>query len=443
MRYEVQNRPGEIEIELVEDAMLDLLESSNFRSSKQCQLLLRYIVDNTLAHQDDLLRERVIGARVFGRSPDYDTGNDPVVRARVAEVRKRLAQYYLQRQDDSGIQISIPSGSYKAVFSPVQLSNSAEQNQNIFDIAETTENLPMQLASTPIELGMATQEAERNSAGQKHRLKSWISLAALLVVVAILGGLALQLWQPQKHNRPYEKFWAPFSSGAKPILLYIGASPSYHLSPGYLEGYLAQHPEQKTGPGFYIDLQTTESIPTKELLPINSLIGFGDVAATARIASTLMSFKENYDLRYGNDISITDLRSSPVVLIGGYSNSWSLQVTHNLRYTLEPGDRIIDHQDKSKLWERHIDWTNVPQNDYAVLSRLVSSETGNAVLVIAGIGTASNQATADFVSDPQQIDKLLQNAPHGWEHMNMQAVLHTQSINGVPTSADVQATYFW
>jgi hypothetical protein len=45
------------------------------------------------------------------------------------------------------------------------------------------------------------------------------------------------------------------------------------------------------------------------------------VAATARITSMLAKLGKNYDLRYGNDIPITDLQSSPTILIGGFSNA--------------------------------------------------------------------------------------------------------------------------
>ena len=78
----------------VRAALRHVLESQPFRTSKQCQDLLRYIVDRSLSGDDASLRERVIGTEVFGRKPTYDTGEDPVVRVRAADVRKRLAQYY-------------------------------------------------------------------------------------------------------------------------------------------------------------------------------------------------------------------------------------------------------------------------------------------------------------------------------------------------------------
>ena len=78
----------------VEGLLEDILRSTPFRTSRQCQDLFRYIVRHSLTASDDSLRERVIGIEVFGRAPDYDTAEDPVVRLRAADVRKRLAQYY-------------------------------------------------------------------------------------------------------------------------------------------------------------------------------------------------------------------------------------------------------------------------------------------------------------------------------------------------------------
>ena len=89
-----------------------------FRTSRQCQDLLRYIVLHSLSGEEESLRERIIGVEVFGRRPDYDQSADPVVRIRAADVRKRIALYY-EAADATPrlIKIGIPSGSYKAFFS--------------------------------------------------------------------------------------------------------------------------------------------------------------------------------------------------------------------------------------------------------------------------------------------------------------------------------------
>ena len=70
-----------------------LLYSSQFRNSKRCQSLLKYVVEETIDGRQDLLKERTIGVTVFGREPAYDTNQDAIVRNAAVEVRKRLAQY--------------------------------------------------------------------------------------------------------------------------------------------------------------------------------------------------------------------------------------------------------------------------------------------------------------------------------------------------------------
>jgi hypothetical protein len=55
-----------------------------------CQNLLRYLVEKSGKGGEESLKERVIGVEVFGRSPDYNTGDDPIVRARVERSAKGL-----------------------------------------------------------------------------------------------------------------------------------------------------------------------------------------------------------------------------------------------------------------------------------------------------------------------------------------------------------------
>src|ERR1044071_2314404 len=82
-----------------EAALLQLakiLSSPHFRSSKRCSEFLRYVVEQTSSNSAEFLNERTLGVDWFDRSPRYDTNQDPVVRIAAGEVRKRLAQYYLE-----------------------------------------------------------------------------------------------------------------------------------------------------------------------------------------------------------------------------------------------------------------------------------------------------------------------------------------------------------
>jgi len=78
-----------------------------------------------------------------------------------------------------------------------------------------------------------------------------------------------------------------------------------------------------------------------------------------------------------------------------------------------------------------------------VISRLIKPETGNFILAIGGIDTYSNQAAADFLSDPDRLDALLKTLPTGWERKNMQIVLHTNVVKEVPIAVNVEAWDIW
>jgi hypothetical protein len=430
----------QVDSELVEVALRHILESSIFRSSKQCQLLLRYIIKNSLAHQNDLLRERVIGAEVFGRSPDYDTGNDPIVRARVSEVRKRLAQYYLEYRGDTQLFISIPSGSYRAVFfqeerppfiEPIDEVSAVDEKSVVDDDSRhfgIVEELPEH----------RTNQIDRQTQPRERRLWVSISFSILVVVAAVtIGVLGVRQYLQNRTAEITRRFWQPLSNGTRPSIIYVGANYSYRLSGDFLNGYRAEHQLEDTGPEIPVVFNSTDKISAKDLIQTHRFTGFGDVAATARIVSFLTKSGEKYDLRCGDDIAPTDLHTSPVILVGGFSNQWTMQLTHDLRYTLEQGNKIVDRSDKTKVWQVG------SQNDYAIISRLVHSQTASFVLSSAGIGTGGTQAGAEFITNPEQLAKLLEKAPEGWERKNMQIVLHANVLHGVPVSTDVQAVYFW
>ena len=103
---------AEISPEAIREQVELLVRDPVLRSSKRSVEFLRYVVRLTLEGAADQIKERTIGAEVFGRSPSYDTNLDHVVRTAAIELRKRLAIYYGQEQHRSELCISLVPGSY-------------------------------------------------------------------------------------------------------------------------------------------------------------------------------------------------------------------------------------------------------------------------------------------------------------------------------------------
>jgi TolB-like protein len=101
------------QISLVRAHLEIILASHTFAGSRRTQDFLRLIVGHALEGDIDNLRERMIGAEMFGRPVSYDTGSDSVVRVRASEVRKKLAQFYSEiGHAKPEVRIELPSGSY-------------------------------------------------------------------------------------------------------------------------------------------------------------------------------------------------------------------------------------------------------------------------------------------------------------------------------------------
>jgi hypothetical protein len=228
----------------------------------------------------------------------------------------------------------------------------------------------------------------------------------------------------------------------KNSLIYIGSNAVYSLSEPFLERHRKEHSLGKLetmGREMIVPMSPNDIVTGNELIPSDIYVTVGDVAATARIASFLSLRKKAFDMRFGGDISVGDLRERPAILVGGFNNSWTLEMTDNLRFVFAYRNQIQDRFDRRKSWKADPNFTE----DYAIISRILNSKTGEILITAAGIGHAGTRAAGEFLTSPNAINSVMVGAPKGWEQKNMQIVLHTTVINGSPGQADVIATYYW
>src|SRR5271156_2269135 len=104
------------QVAIVRSHLQEVLTSDAFMGGHRAQRFLQLVVEHVLAGRSDSLRERMLGAEMFGRPIDYDTGNDAVVRVKASDVRRRLAQYYQSLTTPPSVQIDLPTGSYAPQF---------------------------------------------------------------------------------------------------------------------------------------------------------------------------------------------------------------------------------------------------------------------------------------------------------------------------------------
>ena len=159
----------------VRQHLRDILASPAFVGSKRAQEFLHLVVEHALADRTDSLKERMIGAEMFGRPVDYDTANDAVVRVKATEVRRRLAQFYQDFGRTPTLRIDLPVGSYVPKFVWPPGSTPSLETQDA-------------VMPTPVSLAAPPPAVLRRRSLWRH----WAVSASLVAVLAVAAFLALQ-----------------------------------------------------------------------------------------------------------------------------------------------------------------------------------------------------------------------------------------------------------
>lgn len=193
-----------------------------------------------------------------------------------------------------------------------------------------------------------------------------------------------------------------------------------------------------------------DSVPLDDVVPAwDRVISVHDAQAFARLSALFAQAGKSVQLRGGRSVSLTDLRGRPLVLIGAFSNDWTLSLAGELRFYFdvdrESGSIVRDRKNPKMLdWKIQKAWPqqNIPI-DYAVVSRVVNPVTEQTLVIAAGITHFGTQAAGEFLTNPRYFAEALRDAPRDWPRKNMQVVLSTQVMSGNAGPPKVLAVDVW
>jgi hypothetical protein len=396
--------------EAVRAQLQRILEGSEFRSSKRCQDFLTFIVGQTLAGLP--LKERTVGAAVFGREASYDTNEDGIVRIKAGEVRKRLGLYYAGCGKDDEVVIDLPVGHYVPSFSLIPRNSPGNLSP------ASIENLPAVLATEHSEEQIF--EARRTR-GVRWRF-AWAS--GLLLVIAFVAIAGWKIYSPPS---VLDQFWEPVLRSRNPIIVATSYAPVYYPSSSLGPPSAARTPHD-----------------TDFVLLSDQYVGGGDLLAAARISGMLSHMGHRYTIRIGNAVTFEDLRSAPAILIGYSSTHWE-GVTRGFRFFIDDQNQgIINDNGKPTDWyPHHLSPDFHTDEDYAVLSRAFDPQTHTMIVLVSGCTQYGTEAAAELITDPTLLAEALHSAPDGWQKKNLQLVLHMKVIANAPASPQVIASHYW
>ncbi len=403
---------GGLDHSAVHAQLARLLQSSQFRNSKRSQALLRFVVQAALDGDQNSLKERCIGAAVFGREPAYDTAQDPIVRNAAIEVRKRLAQYYLEPDHAAELRIEVPSGSY--------------------------------IPSFPAESAVLEPAAPAPKARGFPRW--WIAV----VTLAVIAAAAAFLWNTRRTPASdLEAFWEPLLRDGNPIQVSIGQPTRLYR----FTGPRMEELNRLFGGGKSDGAKGTKpSVAPDDLVWVApEYLFMRDALAAFKVAAWIQSKGHASRLASVAQTNYSQLRHAPLVAIGAFNNAWSIRVTALLRFVFEY--RVIDgvtyhcivdrRNPNSVPWKVAQPASNAMSEDFAIVTRVFEPTTERTLLSVAGIETFGTLAASEFVTDPTYLEAALSAAPPDWRRKNMQFVLGAKIIDGTPGPPRILASQFW
>jgi hypothetical protein len=398
-------------------ALEDIRNSKAFRPSKRCKQFLSYIVERTLEGQGELLKERTLGVEVFHRPPTYMTAEDSVVRVEAGEVRRRLGQYYTTEAQSPEVRIEIPLGSYTPEFHWGR-----------------TETRPR-----------VTKKAGFPAALGSHLLTIFLTA---LVMTGVFAFVSRQ--KPAQPPSALDMLWAPAFWSPHPVLICLPSPVVYQPSRDlYMQTAQTRPGASQPSEGWWggpLNLDPNALVPWKDMVPHpNMYVAVEDSYAADQILKVLVRIEKPSQVKSSAGISMRDLRYSPTVLIGAFSNRWTLDLASNLPFSFEKGEfqSIREHSPPGRFWRPQYLGDGNCSRDYAIAARLANSSTGQAVFIAAGIETAGTEAAAEFLSGPKYLNPVFRSAPPVWQHKNFEVVLQTDVTDGVAGPPQIVATRFW
>jgi hypothetical protein len=386
----VQTQP-EYSAEDIRRELRRVLDSAAFRGSHRCRTFLEFVVSKALDGDAESLKERTVACGVFGRDEAADLADDSIVRVAAHEVRKRLVQYYLDESDDAPVRIELPPGAYVPVF-----QSTASSPSPVLD---------------PIP---GVEPSESAPAPRRSRLR----LATGILLLAAVAAVAAWRWAAQPSS-DFEAFWQPAFEQDAPVILALAHPLVYH--PSTRANLLDASQSGALGPPQQRVLNVRpELLNGSDFVPVfDQYVGFGDTVAALRLA-TLFGLKSRpVRVKLASKLEFTDLRDSASILVGAFTNRWTMEISQGFRYKLAFNEFrkpcVIDTQTGKRQWSPQKADDGSGSEDYILICRLPRSPTGRFMVIAAGFmqhGTQELVLHSQVVGDAPAIPKLV--AWHLW-----------------------------
>jgi hypothetical protein len=428
---------------LLQKHLKEVVEGEAFKGSHRSAQFLTYIIEETIAGRFAVLKERIIGVKLFGRAPSYDTGEDAIVRVTASDVRRRLLQHYGKYGVTSEFRINLPLGSY--------IPEITREPQNT---AGLPNHLPVPEVPVATPEPVTAPHIVRPTETPDTHLRGvrWLYLGALVIGFnAILWGI----------------FWYHFSRPGSAPLSVLPWSAFFHSQRATRlitsDPNIVDIQEVTHLPISLSDYANQRFIPnasslSPEVISFCKYILRGDKAAAvdarviASIAELSQSASKKINVQVARDVRLADLYADDNFIFLGSprSNPWTTLFSDQLDFRFvfddESHQEIIRNVrprpgESSSYVPTAKGWAT--GQSFATISFVQNPGKDGQVLILAGANGEGTAAAGELVTNAPRLSAALQHCGilSSKPIRYFQLLLQLNTMAGSPSNVDVLACH--
>lgn len=375
--------------------------SEHFSRSARLRDFLLYVGKHSLKSGSPEVHEQEIGAKVFGRSPNYDRSQDNIVRVNASELRKRIDAYFAATGADEPLILDIPRGSYMPVYR--------------YRIAEAAE--PASAAEQP-QPDPVQESRETFSA----RIRGWSRFLWPALCLALAVCCAVQyrqnhtlraLFEPWTDKPAVAEFWKDFLDTNLQTDIVL---------PDDSTSVVEDITGTPTSLGEYLSRDMIRRLPSlplsedrrQDALQVfsHNLVTFGAVRAAQQVLGQIpQGFP--HELVWSRFYTGDALKRNNVILIGGQKSvPWDHLFDEQLNFITDY-DHVHGHtvvRNRGPKPGEQPNYTSVGDADsfvtYSAIAYLPNPSRTGHVIILAGADSDATAAAAEFLTSEDQMERL-------------------------------------
>jgi hypothetical protein len=365
-----------------------VLKSETLRHSQQHRVLLSYMVQKSIEHRSEELKEYSVGIDALGKPESYNPRRDATVRIQVGRLRARLTEYYSGEGALDPIIFDVPKGGFKVLF--------------------LKRNEPQPAADPP---------PSPPKAG--HPILIWLGVALSLALAIVFGLTARsanaradrlarlpdRLWTPE-----LKAVWAGFLDDKRPLTLSLGTPLFVSVDGAVIRDatwnvWAPDHLPPKME-------RIRQALKASAVQPNYEYNGFGETAGAFRISRLLVSQGLDLSFRRSNDLTWDDFKERNMILLGSPKSISYLKYLRNLHTTLafEVEERRIVNFEPAKGEAPFYAQTSLKKegtyDGYALVTRLPGVDGSGNIMMLGSPDSEGTLAACQYITSAGGAEEL-------------------------------------